>query len=100
MNRSILVLLTATVMIGCLKTRAELEAEETSHQLQKQTNSQQQQAAASPPKPQAAHVAAQVVRSAPSADRSEEIDEQMRALSGRIEANENLIQRMQAAEQQ
>lgn len=101
MNRSIIMLLTATVMIGCLKTRAELEAQETGHQLQKQTNSQQQQVvAASSSKPQATHMAAQTVKPAISADRSEEIDEQMRALSGRIEANENLIQRMQAAEQQ
>lgn len=95
MNKYVLTLLAATLLVGCLKTRAELEAEETGHQQQKVTVAQQK-AMATP----SAHVAGQSVKAAPLADRAEEIDEQMRNLSGRIESNEAAVQQMRALEQQ
>ncbi|MGZ3721520.1 MAG: tetratricopeptide repeat protein [Bdellovibrionales bacterium] len=97
MNRYIVALLGLTVMVGCLKTRAELEAEETGKVQERQTISQQKSAA---PAAKASHVGGQSVKAPPPADRSEEMDEQMRNLSGRVEANEAAVQQMHVLEQQ
>jgi TolA-binding protein len=97
MNRSIIVLLTATVMIGCLKTRAELEAEETGQSQEKQTLHQQQTAAQ---KPVVSKVGGQSLKTPPPQADREEFDEQLRALNGRVESNEGAISQMRAGEQQ
>jgi TolA-binding protein len=94
MNKYVLSLVAATLLVGCLKTRAELEADDSGREQQRVTIAQQ---TASQP---ATRVAGQTVKSAPLADRAEEIDEQVRNLSGRIESNEAAVQQMHALEQQ
>lgn len=64
-------------LVGCLKTRAELEAEQSGQQMQKQTQTQQRREAA-PYKEKAP----------PSAYRFEEYDEQMRNFSGKMDGLE------------
>ena len=89
MNRYIVALLALTVMVGCLKTRAELEAEETGKVQQRQTIIQQKSAAV---KPAPHHVGGQ--QSA-----NEEYDEQFRGLSGRVEADENSVAQLKVQKQ-
>lgn len=69
-------LFVAILSTGCLKTRAELEAEESANQMERQT--QRQQADAKPYKEKAPATAY----------RFEEYDQQMREFSGKVEAVE------------
>ena len=91
MNRFMLVAIAGTLLVGCLKTRAELEAEETGQQQERQTIAQQKIAGQ-----QSAPVKE---KAPPSAYRFEEYDEQMRQLTGRVDSLENALQQMKTAKQ-
>lgn len=68
---------------GCLKTRAELDAEQSGGEPQRQTNTQQQKAREDKPYKEKAPATAY---------KFEEYDEQMRALVGRVDGVENRIE--------
>jgi TolA-binding protein len=73
MRRFLILILVVPFFAGCLKTRAELEAEETDRQQEKQTVKQQ---------------APYKEKAPPTAYRFEEYDQQMREFSGKLEALE------------
>ncbi len=90
MNRYFVLLIGVALLVGCLKTRAELEAEETGTGQERQTIAQQKVVAKNE----------QVKEKAPpSAYRFEEIDEQMRALNGRVDSVENSVGQLKQAKQ-
>lgn len=92
MNKYVLIAVTTILMVGCLKTRAELEAEESGQAQERQTVAQQRVAVrdgAAPAKEKAP----------PSAYRFEEYDEQMRTMSGRVDSLENAIQQLKMTKQ-
>lgn len=91
MKRIFLFLAGATLLTGCLKTRAELEAENSANTQQRQTVAQQRAAAQERP--------AAPERPLPAANRFDEYDEQMRALTGRVDSLENYVQQLNAAKQ-
>ena len=72
------------LVVGCLKTRAELEDEQAEQRQQNQTVAQQKTVAQKSPPP---------------ADQSEERDEQMRELSGRVDSLENAVAQANANKQ-
>ncbi len=78
------------LLAGCLKTRAEIDAEKTGQNQQRQTVAQQNTNRGDP-----------VVRekAPPAGYRFEEVDEQMRNLTGRVDSMENQLSQMQAARQ-
>jgi len=84
MNKYFLYTASAILLVGCLKTRAELEAEKTGVVQERQTIAQQKVPA---------------VKQAPPAPRGDELDEQLRDLNGRIETVENSVNQMRAAKQ-
>jgi TolA-binding protein len=90
MNRYLVVLTSSLIVVGCLKTRAELAAEETGQSQEKQTIAQQRVAGQQAPYKE---------KAPPSAYRFEEYDEQFRTLSGRVDANDNAIAQLKAAKQ-
>jgi TolA-binding protein len=87
MNRFMLTIIGLTVLVGCLKTRAELEAEETGHVAEKVTVAQQQTTR---------RETVVKEKAPPSAYRFEEIDEQLRALNGRVDTLENVTSQLNA----
>lgn len=87
MNRFVLAAIGLTLLVGCLKTRAELEAEETGRTAEKTTVAQQQIVKREGVKEKAL----------PSAYRFDEVDEQMRQLNGRVDSVENYIAQENAA---
>lgn len=90
----------ATLFIGCLKTRAEIDAEKSGAVQERQTIAQQRGTAIPQPAAGGAPAAPQVVRvekAPPGAYRFEEYDEQMRTLSGRVDSLENYVQQQNAA---
>ena len=84
------------LLTGCLKTRAELEAENTANAQQRQTVAQQRATAQERSAPAPAPVPE---KAPPAAYRFEEYDEQMRTLSGRVDSLENFVQQQNAAKQ-
>ncbi len=68
---------------GCLKTRAEIDAEQSGGEQQRQTNTQQQKAREDKPYKEKAPATAY---------KFEEYDEQMRALVGRVDGVENRLE--------
>jgi TolA-binding protein len=90
MNRYLLVLTSSLIVVGCLKTRAELAAEESGQQQERQTIAQQRVAGQQAPYKE---------KAPPTAYRFEEYDEQMRTLSGRLDASEYAIAQLKAAKQ-
>lgn len=92
MNKYVLILIVATLFVGCLKTRAELEAEETGQQQQRQTVAQQRTNS------KETHEIGREKAPA-SAYRFEEYDEQLRTLSGRVDSLENNSAQVNASKQ-
>jgi TolA-binding protein len=90
MKKRFAVLIMAGVMAGCLKTRDEINAEQSHQEVEKHTVSQQQAHA---------HEAPVKEKAPPSGYRFEEIDEQLRGLSGRVDSLENANAQMMAAKQ-
>lgn len=90
MKRSIFLVCTLVLFSGCLKTRADLRGEDS--EPQRQTVAQQRAerhestAAAKPPP-------------ATTASRFEEVDEQMRAMNGRLDVVENSLSQLAASKQ-
>src|SRR5262245_26023680 len=85
-------LLAALSLIGCLKTRGELRAEETDNTPQRVTILGQHQARETRVAKNEARQAAQ-----PAYHPQEETDEQLRTLSGRIDVVENQIVQLNAS---
>lgn len=103
MKSSIFVVGMSVILAGCLQTRAELRGEQnTNSGLQEQTRSQQEQVRSQPvaqntsSAPSAA-VAPMASKPMPTATRLEEIEEQMRQLSGRVDVVENNLGQLNAA---
>lgn len=82
MNRMIILAMATMLMVGCLKTRAELDEEDSAQSQEHQTVAQQKAAAKPPPPPP---------------DRFEEYDEEMRVLTGRVGNVENSLNQLQTA---
>ena len=101
MKSSILIAGMSVVLSGCLQTRAELRGEQnTNSGLQEQTRSQQvaQQSGPQSSASSAASTGAAVVsKPVPAATRFDEIEEQMRQLSGRVDVVENQLAQLNAA---
>lgn len=95
MKRFFLFSILASLLTGCLKTRAELEAEKSAATQQQQTVAQQRAVHAQSQQ----SVPAQQEKAPPSAYRFEEYDEQMRTLNGRLDNLEALISQQTAAKQ-
>lgn len=97
MTRSTFFVCTLVLLTGCLKTRADLRAEGSEPEVQKQTAGQQREeriakntsAPAAPAKPPPMTTAA----------RFEEYDDQMRHLNGRLDVVENSISQLVAGKQ-
>ena len=97
MNRYAVILISAAVMVGCLKTRGELAAEEANQTQEHQTVVQQKaQTVAQNSSPTVVY---KEKPAAAAASRVEEVDEQLRTLSGRIDANENAISQIKASKE-
>src|SRR5580700_9665972 len=79
--------LSLTLLTSCLKTRADIEAEQNNQQMEKQTVAQQK-----------TNVVVKE-KAPPSAYRFEEYDEEMRNLSGRVDTLENSVAQVHAAKQ-
>ena len=90
MNRYLL-LIALTLLVGCLKTRADLAAEEADRSQQKQTVSQQREIARDQSNAQ------DTVKAPPPA--ADDYDEQMRQLNGRVDNLENQVTQMNANKQ-
>jgi TolA-binding protein len=83
-------------LTGCLKTRAEIEAERSGQQMERQTQAQQRERAVES-RPAESKPAVYREKAPATAYRFEEYDEQMRALSGRIDTLENSLNQVDAA---
>src|SRR4051812_2143758 len=98
MNRYVFLFTVLSLSVGCLKTRAELEAESTGQTQERQTIAQQRPVPIAP-KAAAGQAAPVKEKAPPSAYRFEEIDEQLRAITGRIDGVENSIEQLKPGKQ-
>ena len=82
MMRTLLFLVSLSITLsGCVKTRAELRGEEGNGEVLRQTNTQRRENAKPPPP----------------APKIDEVDEQLRAMNGRIDTVENQLTQINAA---
>ncbi len=94
--RALVLLMSAIVLNGCLKTRAQLRGDEGNGELERQTTTQRREEARSGG---GASTPAKEAKPPPPAPKDDDLDDQMRQLNGRVDTVENQMTQTNAAMQ-